>query len=377
MIPKSECQSTSSGITAEVIAPRPEEPVETGVAYTSQSSKISLLKKLRGKKFLAVSATALIIVLAVAVLSYYLFEQKTELAFLQRVGDVVKQFNALNDTLIARADEKLENDRVSAELFKSYVEQDKREIITLQQEMDGMKPNEKYANQYNHLKKVLDAEFALLQQTSLILSNPFSSEADHLLSTVKTNIAETKQIAAEVQLPDMELHYSDKMTLLPVKLSLYVDEMRKQKKERETKLVENVTFFKEMDSIIEQYDGSKKDLGAMLDIVRQGGKTWGEYSQIINDAKADRKTLRYRLSQLPAPKGTESLKTNLSSILTRAIYYCEVMDTGVKMELTSYMSALAKYDEATAVNAKIQKEYASFLQEYQAQKEAMTNPETI
>lgn len=53
------------------------------------------------------------------------------------------------------------------------------------------------------------------------------------------------------------------------------------------------------------------------------------------------------------------------------------MDTAVKMELTIYMSALSKYDEAAAVNVKIQKEYASFLQEYQAQKEAMTNPETI
>lgn len=354
-----------------------EQVVSEAVKYPSCGNKTSLLARGNGKKFLTVSAVVFVVLAAVAVNSYYIFKQKTELAFLQGVGDVVKQLNGLNDVLIARADEKLENNKTSAELFITDVEQDRRGIMTLQKEMEGIKPAEKYENQYKNLKKVLDAEGILLQQTSLILSNPFSKETDHLLNTVKTNIAETKQIAAEVQLPDMELNYSDKMTLLPIKLSLYVEEMRKQKKEKEAKLAENIIFFKEVDSIIEQYNGAKKDLGGMLDIVRQGGKTWGEYYQLINEARVDRKTLRYRISQLPAPEGTESLKTNLAGILTQSIHYCEVMDTAVKMELTSYLSALAKYDEAAAINAKIQREYALFLQEYQVKKETMTNIETL
>lgn len=237
----------------------------------------------------------------------------------------------------------------------------------------------KYAAQHKSMSQLISLQSTILQQAYLILTNPLNTETDNVLATLKTNVDEARGLVDGIKVPNATIEYSSDMLVLPNQLSLFVQEKRKANKEKMDRLTAMNDFFTKMDTILQRYDGAKTDLGGTLSNIRSGGYSWSDYFQLIYQARSSRSALRSSVDSLPAPKGTEGLKRELSEVLSQSILYCDLMRAGANIEwdTRNYYAAKSKYDQAQSVNNRVHSSYEAFVQSYQNEKIKLTNIDNL
>ena len=159
---------------------------------------------------------------------------------------------------------------------------------------------------------------------------------------------------------------------------MFVEEQRTINKEKIARLLLMNDFFQKVDTMIQRYDSSKLDLGANLDNLRKGGYTWNDYFNTLEMARAFRVGLRNQIDFIKAPKGAENVKRQFSEVVSLAIQYCDKMNSGAQLEyMYRYPDAEKSYNEAKAINTKVQATYSDFINNYQTEKNRLTNMENL
>ena len=95
-------------------------------------------------------------------------------------------------------------------------------------------------------------------------------------------------------------------------------------------------------------------------------------------AGAFRVGLRNQIDFIKAPKGAENVKRQFSEVVSLAIQYCDKMNSGAQLEyMYRYPDAEKSYNEAKAINTKVQATYSDFINNYQTEKNRLTNMENL
>jgi hypothetical protein len=314
--------------------------------------------------------------LFIALGTYYYFLATAQKDYLNKSSKMANQISSTNEMLGSNLNDNITNNNIEA--INNKMRQYKSELQDAREEFVSNPCPKKYQNDNKRILDIIRLENSILNQIPLILSNPLSSETDTILDSLRKNITNAKEISSEITIPDVQINFSGDISVVPDKLSLYCEDQRRANKEKMERLNSLNTFFNKMDAIIQENSGAKKDLGSMLDSIRNGGYTWQDYFNLIDEARSTRQNLRNEVDNLETPKGTETLKQDFSGILTQAIQYCDIMEAGANLEYDdNYDAATYKYNEAKEVNKKIQSQYKTFLLNYDSEKERLTNPENL
>lgn len=313
-----------------------------------------------------------ITVLIVAGLSYYYYLSQISNTFVEQSSQLAEKISTTNQMLESNFHSDITQGKISA--ITKDIQLSKEDLSKDNDKWLKVTCPDKYKSQQKLVVELVRLEDSILQQISLILGNPLSSKTDTVLQNLKKNITLAKQTADRITIPGVEAKLSGNLLVVPDKLSIYCDEQRKANEEKLKKLAAFNEFFRQMDSIIHENDSAKGDLGSALDNIRNGGYTWADYYTLIYDGRYTRESLRSQVNNLYAPPGTEALQSEISSVLTQAIQYCDLVEAGANLEYDGdYELANVKYAEARQLNSKIQKEYKAFTETYHNQKALLTN----
>ena len=218
----------------------------------------------------------------------------------------------------------------------------------------------------------------MIEETKLVIGKPLNKETDNVIDSLKANIEEAKGLSEKIKVEERNFDLGKGITVLPHQLTMFVEEQRNINKEKIARLLLMNDFFQKVDTMIQRYDSSKLDLGANLDNLRKGGYTWNDYFNTLEMARAFRVGLRNQIDFIKAPKGAENVKRQFSEVLSLAIQYCDKMNSGAQLEyMYRYPDAEKSYNEAKAINTKVQATYSDFINNYQTEKNRLTNMENL
>ena len=313
-----------------------------------------------------------ITVLIAAGLSYYYYLLQISNTFVEQSCKLAEKISTTNQMLESDFHSDIVQEKILA--ITKDIQLSKEDLNRAYDKWSKVTCPDKYKSQQKMIVELVQLEDSILQQVPLILGNPLSSKTDTVLQNLKKNITLAKQTADRITIPGVEPKLSGNLLVVPDKLSIYCDEQRRANEEKLKKLAAFNEFFRQMDSIIHENDSAKGDLGSALDNIRNGGYTWADYFALINDGRYTRESLRSQVNNLYAPPGTEALQSQISSVLTQAIQYCDLIEAGANLEYDDdYELANFKYTEARQLNSKIQKDYKAFTETYHNRKVFLTN----
>ena len=323
----------------------------------------------------------LLSVLAIALgigASFYYFSAMSEDRYLARCGEATQRLANTNSTLVKAFAPTPPGQSVPLSQTQQSLQVHKNELDELASNFQAMRPPGKLEDQHQKVLELLRLEQSIVQEALLILPNPLASETDNLLNSIKEQNEAARALGDTLTIPDISFRMSNEMTTFPNEITLYVEGQRKMLREKQELLTALTKFFQEMDGLIQRYDNAKTDLGGMLENLRKGGYTWGDYFSSLNQARGIRSSLRFQADRLSAPKGTEDLKRQFSEVLTTSLRYCDMMNAAAHVEYGSnYNRAVPKYKEASGVNDQVQDSYNSFRSFYQSEKERLSHIENL
>lgn len=316
---------------------------------------------------------ALLIVTACG--SYYYFNNMNEGRYLKLYAEAYHTLNEANSVLVSNTRQGVLTSDSASEL-KTRLQKEKDEIDSEVKEFTSRKPFQGYTAQHEAVIELLQKESNVLGLAIQVLNNPLDDGLDAQVEEAKETVQQIKDLSGQISVPSTVMTLDDDITVLPVQLKAYVAEERKKEEERkrieaerQARLKELKDFFSEMDAAIDQYNNAKTNLGGMMESSRNGGMIWADYFRILNQAKSDRESVRYKVRNIKAPQGTEELKRDFLEVLDDSIRYCDVMKIGANLAFNHYYySADQKKGEADKIDKDVQDKYASFTDQYETAK---------
>lgn len=306
--------------------------------------------------------------------SYYYFNNMSENHYFAEYAEAAKKIEMANNVLTSNISaESLKSGNVT-DIQKKLQEQ-KQEIDNTEKNVSQLHAILKYEAQQKNLAVLLQKESNILDKTGLVITKPLDSETDNVIKSIKDDIDAETGLADQIKIPNVTFNFNSDISVIPHQLALFVEEKRQANKDKLDQINAMTTFFQHMDSIIQRYDSAKTDFASLLGNVRSGGYTWYDYFSILNDARTLRMGLRNQVNYIKAPSGTENIKNQFSDILNKSVEYCDLMNAGARLEFNHDISkAQDKYDIAKGLNSSIQGDYTNFINNYQAEKAQLTNP---
>lgn len=323
---------------------------------------------------------AIVLLIITACGSYYYFNNMNEGRYLKLYAEAYHTLNEANSVLVSNTRQgALTSD--SASELKTRLQREKDEIDNEAKEFTSRKPFQGYTAQHEAVIDLLQKESNVLGLAIQVLNNPLDNGLDAQVEDAKETVQQIKELSGQISVPSTVMTMDDDITVLPAQLKAYVVEERKKDEERkrieaerQARLKALKDFFGEMDAAIDQYNNAKTNLGGMMESSRNGGMIWADYFRILNQAKSDRESVRYKVRNIKAPQGTEELKRDFLEVLDDSIRYCDVMKIGANLEFNHYYaSARQKLGEANGIDKRVQNEYSSFIAKYNTSKEGMNN----
>ena len=361
------------------------EPAASTQAQPTQQTPLqpSVIERLRTwyettKYAKVILLSVLAIALGVGV-SFYYFSSMSEDRYLTRCGEATQRIANANSTLVkVFAPTPPGQSATPLSQTQQSLQVHKNELDELAGTFQSMHPPSKFEDQHQKLLELLRLEQSIVQEALLILPNPLAAETDNLLNSNKEQNEAARNLGDSLAIPGISFRMSNEMTTFPNEITLYVEGQRKALREKQELLTSLTKFFQEMDGLIQRYDNAKTDLGGMLENLRKGGYTWGDYFSSLSQARNIRSSLRFQADRLSAPKGAEELKRQFSDVLTNSLRYCDMMNAAARVEHgTNYNYAVPKYKEASGVNDQVQESYSSFRSFYQSEKERLSHIENL
>ena len=310
--------------------------------------------------------------------SYYYFNNMNEGNYLKLYSEAHNTLNEANGVVLSNTRQgNITADSVDE--LKTRLQNEKDEIDSEVKEFTSRKPFEGYTAQHEAVTELLQKESSVFGLAIQVLSNPLDDGVDASLDDAKETVQRIKDLSGQISVPNTVMTLDDDITVLPAQLKAYVTEERKKEEERkrieaerQARLKELNDFFSEMDSAIDQYNNAKSNLGGMMESSRNGGMIWADYFKVLNQAKSDRESVRYKVRNIKAPQGTEELKRDFLEVLDDSIRYCDVMKIGANLAFNHYYySSGQKKDEADGIDKNVQSEYANFIEKYNMKKEEL------
>ena len=323
-----------------------------------------------------VIAVALLIITACG--SYYYFNYMNEGNYLKLYSEAYHTLNEANGIVVSNTRQGSITDNNVSDL-KTRLQNEKDEIDRDVKEFTSRKPFKGYTAQHEAVTELLQKESSVLGLAIQVLNNPLEDGLDVSLDDAKETVQQIKDLSGQISVPNTVMTLDDDITVLPSQLKAYVAEQRKKEEERkrieaerQARLKELKEFFSAMDAAIDQYNNAKTNLGGMMESDRNGGMIWGDYFRVLNQAKSDRESVRYKVRNIKAPQGTEELKREFLEVLDDSIRYCDVMKIGANLAFNNYYySSKQKKDEADKIDKKVQSEYGDFIDKYNLNKESL------
>ena len=282
-----------------------------------------------------VIAAALLIVTACG--SYYYFNNMNEGSYLKLYSEAYHTLNEANSVVVSNTRQGVLTSDSASEL-KTRLQKEKDEIDSEAKEFTSRKPFKGYTAQHEAVIDLLQKESNVLGLAIQVLNNPLDNGLDAQVEDAKETVQQIKELSGQISVPSTVMTMDDDITVLPAQLKAYVVEERKKDEERkrieaerQARLKALKDFFGEMDAAIDQYNNAKTNLGGMMESSRNGGMIWADYFRILNQAKSDRESVRYKVRNIKAPQGTEELKRDFLEVLDDSIRYCDVMKIGANL----------------------------------------------
>ena len=310
--------------------------------------------------------------------SYYYFNNMNEGNYLKLYSEAHNTLNEANGVVVSNTRQgNITADSVDE--LKTRLQNEKDEIDSEVKEFTSRKPFEGYTAQHEAVTELLQKESSVFGLAIQVLSNPLDDSVDASLDDAKETVQRIKDLSGQISVPNTVMTLDDDITVLPTQLKAYVTEERKKEEERkrieaerQARLKELNDFFGEMDSAIDQYNNAKSNLGGMMESSRNGGMIWADYFKVLNQAKSERESVRYKVRNVKAPQGTEELKRDFLEVLDDSIRYCDVMRIGANLAFSHYYySADQKKNEANDIDRKVQSDYAAFIDKYNTDKDSL------
>ena len=310
--------------------------------------------------------------------SYYYFNNMNEGNYLKLYSEAHNTLNEANGVVCSNTRQgTITADSVDE--LKTRLQNEKDEIDSEVKEFTSRKPFEGYTAQHEAVTELLQKESSVFGLAIQVLSNPLDDGVDAYLDDAKETVQRIKDLSGQISVPNTVMTLDDDITVLPAQLKAYVTEERKKEEERkrieaerQARLKELNDFFSEMDSAIDQYNNAKSNLGGMMESSRNGGMIWADYFKVLNQAKSERESVRYKVRNVKAPQGTEELKRDFLEVLDDSIRYCDVMRIGANLAFSHYYySADQKKNEANDIDRKVQSDYAAFIDKYNTDKDSL------
>ena len=297
--------------------------------------------------------------------------------YLAYYGEASRKIETANDILVNNTTaENLKNEKIADLQNQLQVQRD--ELMNFEKTFSNTHVLQEYSEHHKNLLALLDKEIAMIEETKLVIGKPLNKETDNVIDSLKANIEEAKGLSEKIKVEERNFDLGKGITVLPHQLTMFVEEQRTINKEKIARLLLMNDFFQKVDTMIQRYDSSKLDLGANLDNLRKGGYTWNDYFNTLEMARAFRVGLRNQIDFIKAPKGAENVKRQFSEVVSLAIQYCDKMNSGAQLEyMYRYPDAEKSYNEAKAINTKVQATYSDFINNYQTEKNRLTNMENL
>lgn len=329
-------------------------------------------------KYFKQVAIAVVLLIATACGSYYYFNNMNEGNYLKRYSEAHNVLNEATSVLVSNTKQGAITAEVAGDL-KKRLQSQKDEVDNEAKEFTSKKPFQGYSAQHEAVTELLQKESNILGLAIQVLNNPLDEGLDLLLEEGKDTALQIKSLSGQISVPNTVMTLDDDITVLPQQLKAYVVEQRKLEEERkrleaerQSRLKDLNGFFAEMDSAINQYNSAKSNLGGMMESSRNGGMMWADYFKVLERARSDRSSVKYKVNNLKAPQGTEDLKRDFLDVLDNAIRYCDVMRIRANLEFNHYYyDAYKKKEESDRIDKDVQNSYASFIENYNARKEEM------
>lgn len=340
--------------------------------------KYSDITMLTQYKYFKQIAVAVVLLIATACGSYYYFTNMNEGNYLKLYSEAHKTLNEATGIVVSNTRQGMITAE-SVEDLKKRLQSQKDELDEEVKEFTSRKPFQGYSAQHEAVTELLQKESSILGLTIQVLNNPLDEGLDSLLEEGKDTAQQIKNLSGQISVPNTVMTLDDDITALPQQLKVYVTEQRKQEEERkrleaerQARMKELNDFFAEMDSAISQYNSAKSNLGGMMESSRNGGMIWADYFKVLDQARSDRSSVRYKVNSIKAPQGTEGLKQEFLDVLDNAIRYCDVMRIRANLSYNHYYyDAYKKKEESDSIDRDVQSSYASFIENYNANKESL------
>lgn len=329
-------------------------------------------------KYFKQVAIAVVLLIATACASYYYFTNMNEGNYLKLYSEAHNVLNEATSVVVSNTKQgAITAD--GADDLKKRLQSQKDEVDNEAKEFTSKKPFQGYTAQHEAVTELLQRESSILGLAIQVLNNPLDEGLDSLLEEGKDTVQQIKSLSGQISVPNTVMTLDDDITVLPQQLKAYVVEQRKLEEERkrleaerQARLKELNDFFAEMDSAISQYNSAKSNLGGMMESSRNGGMLWSDYFKVLDQARSDRLSVKYKVNSIKAPQGTEGLKQEFMDILDNALRYCDVMRIRANLSYNHYYyDAYKKKEESDSIDREVQSSYTSFIENYNVRKEEL------
>lgn len=353
---------------------------ESRIQQENPSMGESLARQFRENRYIKIGAALLVAFMLAAGGTLYYYNNLDTDHYLAYYAEASRTIGS-NESYVA--------DNVKTELLKdnmisdtrSQLQKNKNDLDEIATTFSKKKPLKGYSEQHKTTLALLQKESALCDQIILVLDKPLDEATLSVIESIKTDIQDAKTMEGQLDIKNTTFSTGVDMTNVPQQLTAFVTEQKRldeEKKRIEKEKQEHQAaingFFKRMDQIISNYDSAKVDLGAMMESDRKGGMIWSDYFDIIDRATSTRTGIRSQINALKAPAGTEKLQQQFSQVLADSIRYCQLMNMSAHLEFNHYYrDAATKKNEAKALDKEVQKNYASFIADYNSTKNSMVN----
>lgn len=345
------------------------------IAKQPEYSDITMITKYKYFKQVAI---AVVLLIATVCGSYYYFTNMNEGNYLKLYSEAHNVLNEATGVVVTNTKPGAMTAE-SVDELKKRLQSQKDEVDNEAKAFTSKKPFQGYSAQHEAVTELLQKESNILGLAIQVLNNPLDEGLDSLLEEGKDTAQQIKNLSGQISVPNTVMTLDDDITVLPQQLKAYVLEQRKLEEERkrleaerQARLKELNDFFAEMDSAISQYNNAKSNLGGMMESARKSNIIWADYFKVLDQAKSDRSSVRYKVNNIKAPKGTDDLKREFLDVLDNALRYCDVMRIRANLEFNHYYyDAYKKKEESDSIDKNVQNSYASFIENYNSRKEEM------
>ena len=338
----------------------------------ASTTKGQVLSVVQSKKFLF--GVAIIIVMLIGGFgSYYYFNNINETKYLTAYAEAARDIEDANNILSGNIKVEVLKGNKAGDLTKQMQEQ-KNILDEMALSFSQQKPFANYETQHNDVITLLHKESTLLEQVMQIVAKPLDNNTDSIIENIKENVSDIKSMNTQIQVPNATFVSSIDLSTVPQQLNVYVTEQKQINKEKMEKLAAYQEFFKKMDGAIQRYEAARKDLGTVRDGFNKEGFIWNDYLDALDRAKSSRSSVRYTVSEIDSPAGTEGLKQKFLSVLDASIRYCDTLSAAGNLQrFNYYWQSNEKEKSAKDMNQEVQDSYAAFTENYQAEKNRLTN----